>query len=203
MGRRLLLVFVVLSAFAGCVRVKGLPYRPIRRPEPIVAVSTVSCMRTHGLEADLAAWEAAVPALSGKLALASTRPADPPLAAGTVHVIGAVEAHEAEVAQGGAPIGDVLFRSARPTWEADLARLAVVGRDRAWLVDWWNLSDGSLRGCPFRVGRGDTVVVFPARGHEVELRARFWDVVARQMAARADAPGLARSAAAALCKPLE
>ena len=203
MGRRPFILFLLLTAFAGCVRVKGLPFRLDRRSPAPPATITATCERTRLLEADCAAWEAAIPALAGKLALASSRPSAPPLAAGPVHLIGAVEVAQAQVPDGGAPLGELLFAVAHPTWEADVTRIAVVDHDRAWLVDWWNLSDGSLRDCPFRVGAGSLVVVFPSRGHEAELRYRFWDVLARQMAASADEPTLARAAAASLCKPIE
>lgn len=203
MGRRPLILLLVLAAFAGCVRVKGLPYRLDRRSPSRPAAITVTCERTRQLDADRVAWEAANPSLAGKLALASSRPPAAALAGGRVHLIGAVEVNQADVPDGGAPLGELLFGGAHPTWEADLTRIAVVERDRAWLIDWWNLSDGSLRSCPFRVGAGSLVVVFPSRGHEAELRYRFWDVLARQMAASADGPTVARAAAASLCKPIE
>ncbi len=203
MGRRPFIILLLLAAIAGCVRVKGLPYRPIHRTPPPIATVTTSCERTRSLEADRAAWEAVHPTLTGRLVLASSRPPDPALVAGRVHLVGAVRANVAEVPNGGAPLGELLFGAAHPTWEADLGRIAVVEGDRAWLVDWWNLSDGGLRSCPFRVGGGSLVVVFPSRGHESELRYRFWDVLARQMAASADETQRARAAAASLCKPIE
>lgn len=203
MARRLTFFLVVLAALAGCVRVKGLPLRPSRpHPDPARA-RTAACERTRAIEADRAAWEAVHPALVGKIALASSRaaPVSPP--GGRVHIVGAVESNVAEAPDGGAPLGELIFGVGRPTWDADLTRIAVVESGRAWLIDWWNLGEGGLRSCPFRVGGGSLVVVFPSRGHEAELRYRFWDTMARAMEGRADGPTRARAAAASLCKPIE
>lgn len=203
MGRRLLVLSIGILALAGCVRVKGLPYRPIHRHEPVMVRSTAAAANTRAIEADCAAWQAIHPVLHDRLALGSMRDLEPPLPAGRVHLIGALAAKEVDVPEGGRPLGELVFGATQPTLDADLTRVAVVDPARAWLVDWWNLSDGCLRSCPFRVGGGSLVVVFPSRGHEAELRARFWQVIAGEMASSADAPAMARAGGDALCKPID
>ncbi len=203
MGRRLPLLILGILALAGCVRVKGLPYRPIHRPEPVVAPSTAAAANTRALEADCVAWRAVHPMLADRLALGSRRDLEPQLPAGRVHLIGAVAAKQVDVPDGGRPLGELVFGATQPTFDADLTRIVVVDPTRAWLVDWWNLSEGCLRSCPFRVGGGSLVVVFPSRGHEAELRVRFWQVIAGEMASSADAEAMARAGGDALCKPID
>lgn len=201
MGRRTILALVLLTALEGCVRVRGVAYQPARRPPASAPSISAAWERTRALKADLAAWEAVHPALAGMFALASSRTSSAVIPVGRVHIVGAVEANVADVPEGGAPLGELLYGAARPTWEADLTRIAVIDGDQVWLVDWWNLPESGLRSCPFRVGGGSLVVVFSARGHEAALRYRFWDTLARGKGA--DATDRARAAAASLCKPIE